>query len=132
MKPKHYIAALLLCASCEADLSDRLDGRWQMQTIESDGTVEHIDTIYYNFQTSLFMYQIYSPANDSYSHCYGFKTIEPDNRILVELTAYPAASAQFIHRTDWESTTRRFVVEQLSASRLVLESDGKRYVFRRF
>jgi hypothetical protein len=132
MQAKYYIAALLFFASCSSDIGDRLEGKWQMREIEVDGKVQKVDTIYYNFQTSLFMYQIYRPANDTYGHCYGFKMMETKNQVLLELTDYSVNVSKFLLQTDWESPSRRFIVEEVTEKRLVLKSDGKRYTFRRF
>lgn len=129
---KWYAVALLFFASCSSDIGDRLEGKWQIQEIEADGRVQKVDTIYYNFQTSLFMYQIYRPSSDSYGHCYGFKMMETKNQVLLELTDYGTIAKQFLAQTDWESTSRRFVVEEVTGKRLVLTDGGKRYTFRRF
>ncbi|MDR1644499.1 MAG: lipocalin-like domain-containing protein [Tannerellaceae bacterium] len=127
-----YVAAFLLFASCSREIGDRIDGKWQMQQIEADGKVWNVDTIYYNFQTSVFMYQIYRPLSDSFSHCYGFKTMETDKQALLELTDYGVVISKFLPQTDWETPIRRFIVEEITAKRLILQSDGKRYIFRRF
>jgi hypothetical protein len=132
IQTKCCLAALLFLASCSADISDRLEGKWQMQEIAADGKTEKVDTIFYNFQTSLFMYQIYRPSGDTYASCYGFKMMETKNRVLLELTDYGVTAKKFLPQTDWEETSRRFTVEEVTRQRLVLEADGKRYTFRRF
>jgi hypothetical protein len=124
--------ALSLFASCTSDIGDRLDGKWQLQQIEAGGGVKKVDTIYYNFQTSLFMYQIYNPATDVFNHCYGFKVMETKNQVMLELTNYAVSLNKFLPQTDWEAPTRRFIVEELTDKRLVMKGDDKRYIFRRF
>jgi len=117
--------------SCSKDDNSRLEGKWQMQTVESNGVTEKVDTIYYNFQTSLFQYQIYNPNTDSMRHSYGFKVL--DNNILsLELTAYPNPTGTFLPHTDWESTKRDFYIERLTNSTLILKSEDKKYTFRKF
>ncbi|MDR1357704.1 MAG: lipocalin-like domain-containing protein [Tannerellaceae bacterium] len=127
-----YMAALSLLASCTSDIGDRLDGKWQLQQVETEGKVEKLDTIYYNFQTSLFMYQIYNPATDAFSHCYGFKVMETKKQVMLELTNYSVSLNKFLPQTDWETPTRRFIVEELTDKRLVMKGDDRRYTFRRF
>ncbi|MDR1258537.1 MAG: lipocalin-like domain-containing protein [Tannerellaceae bacterium] len=126
------MAVLLFFASCSSDIGDRLEGKWQMQQIEADGITLNVDTIFYNFQTSLFMYQIYIPQNDSFSYCYGFKMMETKNQVLLELTNYAVSLNKFLPQTDWGAPARRFIVEELTEKRLVMKDDGKRYTFRRF
>jgi hypothetical protein len=117
--------------SCNKDDNSRLEGKWQMQTVESNGVTEKVDTIYYNFQTSLFQYQIYNPNTDSMRHSYGFKVL--DNNILsLELTAYPNPTGVFLPHTDWESIRRDFYIERLTNSTLILKSEDKKYTFRKF
>ena len=122
----------LLFASCNSDIGDRLEGKWQLQQVETNGVSEKADTVFYNFQTSLFMYQIYRPHTDAFSSCYGFKMMETKNQLLLELTNYAVALQKFLPLTDWESASRRFTVEEITDKRLVLNGDGKRYTFRKF
>ena len=126
------LGCLLLLASCRGEIGDRLEGKWQLQQVETNGLTEKVDTIFYNFQTSLFMYQIYRPQTEGFASCYGFKMMETKNRLLLELTNYSTAAQNFLPLTDWESTSRRFTVEEVTGKRLVLKSDDKRYTFRKF
>ncbi|MDR1918419.1 MAG: lipocalin-like domain-containing protein [Tannerellaceae bacterium] len=135
MKTKQHkwiILAFLVLAACSDGISDRLEGKWQLQQVETNGRTEKTDTMFYNFQTSLFMYQIYHPEVDTFSHCYGFKVMETKNQLMLELTGYAVSLNKFLPQTDWLSSKRRFVVEQLTEKRLVLSADDKRYTFRKF
>jgi hypothetical protein len=124
---------LLAMASCSNEADDKLDGKWQLQKVEANGTTIAVDTVFYNFQTSLFMYQIYTPASNTYRHCFGFKTIVDNKRLQLELTPYPVDVPRFLAYTDWKSSKVEFAIEQLNATRLVLKAvDGKSYTFRRF
>lgn len=123
---------LLLLAACSNDVYDKLDGKWQLQQVEENGIVQDVDTIYYNFQTSLFMYQIYDPASDDIRDCYGFNTKEGDNKLLLELISNPKPVESFLKYTDWTSTTRVFIIEKADRKKLILENEGKRYTFRKF
>lgn len=78
------------------------------------------------------MYQIYRPAVDSTIHRHGFKTLEEDNRLTLELIDNPYGLGGFMPYTDWASPTRVFTIEKLSAGQLILDSEGKRYLFRKF
>ena len=66
-----------------------------MQQVESDGQVTTVDTIYFNFQNTLFMYQIYSPKSDSFRSEYGFNNMPDNNSIVIELTDNPVPVASF-------------------------------------
>jgi hypothetical protein len=114
--------------ACSKDTDDKLDGKWQMQQIEANGNVQKVDTIFYNFQTSLFQYQIYDARNNTYPKRNGFKTVQGDNELLLELET----SNDFLKQTDWTSKNRVFTIEKVTGKELILTGDGKRYTFRKF
>ncbi|MEG1544798.1 MAG: lipocalin-like domain-containing protein [Tannerellaceae bacterium] len=130
---KNWLIALclLMLAACSNNWDDQLDGKWQLQTVEQGGTVLAVDTIYYNFQNTLFMYQTYSPASDKYRKSYGFNALEGD-KLLLELDNNPQPVHLFLPFTDWTSTKRTFLIEKHSGSQLIISSDGRRYTFRKF
>jgi hypothetical protein len=114
--------------ACSKDMDDKLDGKWQIQQIEANGNVQKIDTIFYNFQTSLFLYQIYDVRTNGYPGRYGFKTMKGDNELLLQLET----SDDFLKQTDWTSKERTFTIEKVTGKELILTGEGKRYTFRKF
>jgi hypothetical protein len=78
------------------------------------------------------MYQIYQPESNSFSHCYGFKTVNGEKKLLLELTPYNVTMDKFLPKTDWKSSERLFTVDQVDGKSLTLSSDNKQYVFRKF
>lgn len=132
---KKWIAlasTILLIVSCSDNFEDKLEGKWQLQKVETNGEVHQVDTVWYNFQTSLFMYQIYVPATDSYRYTYGYRTFEGDNQLLLELSSETQPIDKFLPFTDWTSATRLFTIDKCTAKQLVLSSEGKQYIFRKF
>lgn len=120
--------------SCKRDKKDDLEGKWQLKEVVdlSSGTTNTVDTVWYNIQNTVFMYQLYDESNGTglYRQCHGFKTWEDKQTVLFEL-ADPDPEV-FITYTDWVSTSRSFVVEKASGSQLILSSEGKRYLFKKF
>lgn len=112
--------------SCDRVGEDELEGKWQLGSVEEDGVTQVVDTVWYNFQGSLFQYQLYNAASDSYSSSTGYKDLTDD---VLELELL---SSSFISRTDWTDTKRTFYVEKCSSSKLILTSEGKTYTFRKF
>ncbi len=127
-----FIFLLLLVISCSKDVEDKLEGKWQLQHIEADGITQKVDTVFYNFQTSLFQYQILNPATNTTRHIYGFKTLQGEKQLLLEMSYPPANVNDFISLTDWASPERMFVIEDVTSSRLVISSEDKLYTFRKF
>ena len=127
------VCLFLLLAGCEKEVSDRLKGKWQLKTIEASGNMTPVDTVWYNFQSeSLFMYQIYHPAADTFSWLYGYKTQPESHVIHLEFISWTITKEDFLPFTDWEESARTFTVDKINSKQLVLKSEGKTYTFDRF
>ena len=112
-------AVTILMAACSNDTEHKLEGKWQLQQVEANGDVIQADTVFYNFQNILFMYQVYIPAEDDYALQYGFNTIKDEDQLELELTE-DAGLVDFLSYTDWKSKTRTFSIEKLSGKQLIL------------
>lgn len=127
-----FAALLALAVACHDDTEHRLEGKWQLQRMEYGGEVVQADTVFYNFQNRLFMYQIYQPSKDTVIYRHGFNTLENDTQLTIELTTNPYGLGSFMPYTDWQSKIRVFTIETLNGKQLILDGDGKKYVFRKF
>jgi hypothetical protein len=125
------VISILFCFACSKDEQSKLSGKWQMQQIEIDGNTISVDTIYFNFESGLFQYQIYSPATNNYRAWLGYNTVNNGNQLLLELNDQKNIS-QFIHLTDWSEGKRMYTIDKLSGKQLVLSSENKTYTFRKF
>ncbi|MDF9829522.1 lipocalin-like domain-containing protein [Parabacteroides sp. PF5-6] len=127
------VATILILTACEPDRGDYLAGKWLLKrVVYTDGTAHAVDTVWYNFQSTLFMYQLYEPNNNTYRYIYGLKTWEDDTRIRLELKSSPVAVESFLPLTDWESESRSFSVDKCSGGELILRSEETSYFFRKF
>lgn len=123
-----FSVALVSCDKVEHNL----EGKWQLKTVEAGGSVQTVDTVWYNFQTSLFEYQLYNPTADAYSYNFGYKTLEGDTKLELELVIEGNPATSFLRLTDWTSPKRTFTIDKSSATRLILSGDGKIYTFHKF
>ena len=123
---------LLSLIACGDSLERQLEGKWQLKTVEQNGQIETVDTVWYNFQNSLFEYQVYVPAIDSVRNMYGYKTLVGDQHLELELVSYFITIKDFLPLTDWSSSKRTFQIEESSGSRLTLSSEGKTYTFKKY
>lgn len=129
------ICLLLLLASCSKDTEDKLMGKWQLkEVVDPQGDIQRVDTVWYNFQTSIFMYLIYEPSSGEYAYrrSYGYNRVEEDNRLWIQLISDPQPVNEFLEYTDWSSAQQTFIIEKLSRKDLILSSDNKQYIFRKF
>ena len=137
MKKKIVLLGSLLAGflwnACDSYTTE-FEGKWQLTEVESAGVVTSVDTVWYNFQTSLlslFQYQIYDRATDQYLAVHGYHTYE-DGILSLDLFQSTEAERDFLMRTDWDSAQRSFSVDEISRKKLILSDDGKRYIFRKF
>ncbi len=126
-----FLMTLLLVA-CEEKAPLGLEGKWQLQTVESEAGVISVDTVYYNFQNTLFMYQVYQKSSDSFIYQYGYNVLEEDNQLRIQLEHDPRPVDKFLPYTDWSANPCNFTVERVNHKQLILNSEGKRYLFRKF
>ena len=134
-KLKRMIAlcgGLLSLIACGDSLERQLEGKWQLKTVEQNGQIETVDTVWYNFQNSLFEYQVYVPAIDSVRNMYGYKTLVDDQHLELELVSYFITIKDFLPITDWSAPKRTFQIEESTGSRLTLSSEGKTYIFKKY
>ena len=132
---KKYIlilmTSLLAIASCK-NLSDNpLIGKWQLKSVEREGTiVSPVDTVWYNFQSqSVFLLQVYDPQIDSVRMLFGLRT-QQDKIVAIQLQSVMYDDLNY---TDWDTTERSFAVEQVNKKHLLLRSEeGYLYSFIKF
>ena len=129
------ICSLILFVSCdkmfvfvsgkEADLQ----GKWQM---------DNADTVYYNFQNSLFQYQIYR-KKDTISSVFGYYNLYGDTAIELKLLReYSAIPLDYF---GWDTIFspmyqdaifKKFTIEKLTSKKLILYSNSGRISFHKF
>lgn len=130
---KKWIGIIIGCIvlnACDSYTTD-FEGKWQLTEVESADSVIQVDTVWYNYQTSIFQYQIYDRSTDEYLVVYGYHAYE-DEELSIELFQSTELEKAFLSRTDWFSAQRVFTVEKLSGKQMILTDDGKRYIFRKY
>ena len=119
---------VILFVSCSKDTESKLFGKWQLQKVEASGDVQNVDTVYFNFEHSLFMYQVYVTEIDQY----GYNTLEGEKTLLLELENNPGPISKFLPYTDWNSSKQTYTIDKLESKQLILSREGKTYTFRKF
>ena len=127
--------AFLLLIACDklfvgvSGNSAELQGKWQRNDA---------DTVYYNFQNSLFLYQIYL-AKDDMSLAYGYYTLYGDTSIdLRLLSEYSPYSLDYLGWDTLRSATgqdtifKSFKIEKLTSKELILSSNKGIMSFHKF
>ena len=130
-----FILLVVEISSCDkAPINDKLDGRWQLMTIEyADGKVEECNRIYYSIQ--LHLVEISAKGGNGGTHIVRFYYKED------EITM-----SEFRHLVDEEKLTtlnelkpfglnqaiNHLQVEKATGKKLILKSDYARLTFRKF
>lgn len=138
---KHILAGLVvICLAAACSDETKLEGKWQMQWMETGGVRTAVDTIYYNFQNNLFLFQYRLPNNQT-AGIYGYKELKNDDQTLVleiddreglGAPNSPSGLQQFYTISGWESATHTFTVDKLTRSQLILSDEKSSYIFRKF
>jgi hypothetical protein len=124
----YFIASVLLFLSC-SDVGDSpLKGKWQLKTVEREGVITSVDTVWYNFQSeALFSLQIYLVRQDTYVQPFGYRK-EHGKILEIEML-----SADHLEKTDWTDVKRTFTIEKCKEDELILTSEENNiYRFVRF
>jgi len=128
------ICSFILFASCDkifVDISGKeadLQGKWQ---------VDNVDSVYYNFQSSLFQYQIYQ-QKEAMSMAYGNYTLYDtalDIRLLSEHTVISLDHLKWdtlFSSTGHDTIFKRFTIEKLTNKQLVLNSNNGKISLHKF
>ena len=129
------ICSLLFLFSCDklfVSVSGReadLQGKWQM---------DNADTVYYNFQNSLFQYQIYL-TKDKISQADGYYTLYGDTalelRLLKEYASFPLDYLGWdtlYSSTGQDTIFRAFKIEKFTNKELILYSNNGKMSFHKF
>ena len=128
---KKYILifiAFMLVIACDDIPNSSLMGKWQLKTVEKNGTEISVDTVWYNFQSeSVFSVQVYVPQRDAFYVLLGLRT-QTDNVLSIRLE-----SESYLDYSDWNSINRSFTIDKVNRKKLVLLSEeGYKYSFIKF
>ena len=129
------ICSLIFLISCDklfVRISGReadLQGKWQM---------DNSGAVYYNFQNSLFQYQIYI-EKDQMAQVYGYYTLYGDTaldlRLLREYASFPLDYLEWDtlrSSTGQDTIFKAFKIEQLTSKKLILSLNNEKISFHKF
>ena len=120
--------SLLVFVACDNVTFSPLVGKWQLKTVEKNGVIIPVDTVWYNFQsTSLFSLQVFNSQTGEYLAFEGTRTQKED---LLSISLFFESC---VDHSDWNSTNRSFLIVNSSRQRLLLKSEeGYLYSFIKF
>lgn len=121
------ICGLTACMNGDCDLA----GKWQLRQYQyADGTVQKVDSVFYNFQKGSF--SVIGLLNDGgLTTFFGNYSLKGDE-ISINLLPESVNDRNYDAYVGWSDGKRIFKVEKLSYSSLRLEYEGTKSVFRKY
>ena len=114
--------------ACDNEVTTpKLVGKWQLKTIEKNGVITPVDTVWYNFQSeSVFSVQVFVAQEDTVWMTTGMKT-QKDNVLTIEIE-----EGSYTGYLDWSNAIRSFSIEKLNKKNMILISEEEKYSFIKF
>lgn len=123
--------SLLGFYSCNDDENSNLEGRWQLNQIEtSDGKKQNVDTIFYSFDRNVFQYLKLTTDTETFMG-FGNYTVS-GGEIKVDLVWDSFRPYECDTCLGWNSLSRSFTIRKNTSSALELESEGEILYFKKF
>ena len=134
------ICSLVFIVSCDklfvhvSGKEAELQGKWQM---------DNADTVFFNFQNSLFLYQIYLKT-DYMTDVYGYYSLYTDSldaKLCLDIKLLRQYASLSLDHLGWDTLRsetgqdtifKAFKVEQLTSKKLILESNNEKISFHKF
>ncbi len=120
-------------SSCSDDIPYKLNGMWQLKTVEdASGAVLRVDSVYYCFQMeATFAYTVRRNENSSSTYS-GYLSFPSEEEVTITIEEKDRNG--FLAASDWNDYIETFTVRRVDGSRLVLYSDTRQriYSFQKF
>lgn len=132
------ILLLLLFASCDYYKNYRLDGMWQLKTVQdSNGNESKVDTVYYSFQREVvFSFTVLESPQFAMYPVYGYMDMPSGNQvhILINNISDDDFIGRFLSLSGWSAADITFDIKSYSNRNLILfdKGNGKTYTLIKF
>ncbi|PXV63855.1 lipocalin-like protein [Dysgonomonas alginatilytica] len=123
--------SLLGFYSCGDDENSNLEGRWQLNQIEtSDGKKQDVDTIFYSFDRNVFQYLKLTSDTETFM---GFGNYSVSGgEIKVDLIWDSFRPYECDTCLGWNNLSRNFIIKKNTSSALILESEEEILYFKKY
>ena len=129
----------VLLVSCDYYKNYRLDGMWQLKTVQdADGKVVPVDTVYYCFHREItFSYTVLENPKQALYPFYGYIDMPSDNKVHVLIDNKYDDNYRienFLALSGWSSADIIFDIKKYNNSDLILfdSGNGKTYTLKKF
>jgi hypothetical protein len=133
MRLKHIVILFsILFLSCSKDNDAKLEGRWQVTTIESPRHFVETDSLFWSFDSGVCEIQTLQASTPHYAEqIFANYLIEEDSiKISIPDKYYYLANKN--KYLDWNTAERKFAIRELTPKSLKLSVNDTIYSFRKY
>jgi len=131
---------LFLC-SCSDDIDSKINGQWQLKTVEENGVVEAVDTVFYSFQKGyVFAFTILSHNNTEKAEIsMGYLDFPSDKEVTITMDTstdengyFRNIQGDFLEVAGWDDYIQTFNVDRINGKNMILSRGQKTYTFKKY
>ena len=129
----------VLLVSCDFYKNYRLDGMWQLKTVQyDDGKVDIVDTIFYSFHREVtFSFTVLENPKQALYPFYGYIDMPSDDKVhvLIDNKSGDINRLEYFREfSGWSATDIVFDIKKYSNSDLILfdSGNGKTFTLKKF
>ncbi len=137
------LICIIIGFSCSDDIDRQVNGQWQLKTIDENGIISSVDTIYFSFQRGVIFSFTHLRNPDEATISYGYVDYPSDHEIKISMDTTrnePGGYFTIITKEDlypfgWNESNgfqQIFNVESIDEKNMVLSQEQVIYSFRKF
>jgi hypothetical protein len=132
------LSTILLFTACIDDIEHKIEGQWQLKTLEANGVISTVDTIFYNFMNGrVFSITVLKrsgqtintwDSRDDADTYYGYVDELSDDKMLINIHS---VNENFKAETGWNEDQRIFDILNVTNKNLILRYNEQIYTFKK-
>ena len=132
---------ILFVAACSDDIDSKINGMWQLKTVEENGTISNVDTVFFGIQGgAVFSFTLLMPNDPLIEsiQSYGYASFPSENEMMISMDTskfengyFINISGDFLKYSGWDKYCMTFDVKQIDSKYLVISERNRTYSFNR-
>jgi len=134
---------VILWLSCSDEPEHRASGQWRLKTMEKNGIVSTVDTVFFSFQRArVFAFTVLKTEHEA-QLSYGYMEVPSENQFKLSLDTSKHEDGYYKNLTDsaylrlygWtleNDFQQVFTVEKITGKELVLSANSVTYSFKKY
>ena len=137
-----FLLLLVFLVACSDEAKHRISGQWQLKTINRDGIVSQVDTVFYSFHLGTVFSVTLLQSPDIAMISYGYMEMLSEQDMMLSMDTTRADEGYFIcfapeivESFGWDVSNRYqqvYSIERIDGNELVLSNNGVVYSFNKY